>query len=223
MKISGLIFDLDGLLIDSERIYHRVSYKMAGEMKVHLTDEILALQMGRSPVESMEIFIRETGAVGYQAEEMAGWRDELMLAAFEHELALMPGALEILQKYHNLLPIAMATGSPKILMDRAIDLLNIRSYFKVLQPSDGIKLGKPHPEIYMLAAQKMDVPAEECVVLEDSSNGSLAGKRAGCRVIAVPNDHTRDHDFSFVDAVADNLTQASSIIQEWLNGPPAFS
>ncbi len=223
MKISGLIFDLDGLLIDSERIYHRVSYKMADEMKVQLTDEILALQMGRSPVESMQIFIRETGAVGYEAGEMTRWRDEMMLEAFEDELHLMPGALEILKKYHNRLPIAMATGSPKILMDRAIDLLEIRPYFKVLQPSDGIRLGKPNPEIYLLAAQKMGVQADECIVLEDSSNGSMAGKRAGCRVIAVPNLHTRDHDFSFVDAVADNLTQASSIILGFLTPPPASS
>ncbi len=82
--------------------------------------------------------------------------------------------------------------------------------------------GKPAPEIYLKAMTRLGTPAEQCVVLEDSSNGALAGKRAGAYVIAVPSQYTRDQDFSFVDYIAADLMGAVGHIKQ-LTFPPRFS
>ena len=88
--------------------------------------------------------------------------------------------------------------------------LGIASRFEAVQTSDNVKEGKPAPEIYLKAMAKLDLPGAACAVLEDSSNGALAGKRAGAYTVAVPSEYTHWQDFSFVDYVAKNLEDAAS-------------
>lgn len=212
-KIKGILFDLDGLLIDSEKVYHRVSYEMAEELKVDLHDGILDMQMGRSPLESMVIFKKELGIEEFSAQELVDWRDRKMLEAYHLQVDLMPWALEMLDWSHTRYQIAIATGSTRNLVDVVVNTLDIRDLLNVILPSDEIKMGKPHPEIYQTAAKMLGLKPEECVVLEDSSNGCKAGQQAGCYVIAIPNQHTENHDFSFVNNITKSLKEAKKIIE----------
>ena len=97
-------------------------------------------------------------------------------------------------------------------VDVVMRTLDIRTHFSAIQTSDDIVNGKPDPEIYLKAMAKIGIPAAECFVLEDSSSGSLAGKRAGAYVISVPTEHTRSQDFSFADYVASSLTDGANHI-----------
>lgn len=211
---QALIFDLDGLLIDSETIYRKVSYKMAADLGKELHDGIWVKQMGRSPIESLRIFRKELGITGMTAEELVDQRNIMMEDGFNNELEVLPGAMEIIQMFHGRLRMAIATGSPRGLMEIAVNRLGLNGYFEYILPSDEIVKGKPDPEIYEKTVQALGLQPEDCIVLEDSSNGALAGHRAGCYVIAVPSEYTKDQDFSFVDRVAADLFEAIALVEE---------
>ena len=211
---KAILFDLDGLLIDSERIYRKISYEMADAFGKTLHDGIWAMQMGRSPLESLTIFRHELGITSHSAQELADLRKELLIAGFSKELELLPGALDIIHSFYGRLGMAIATGSPRDLMDVALSKVGLNGYFDVLMPSDDIRRSKPDPEIYQRTVETLAFQPDECIVLEDSTNGALAGHHAGCYVIAVPSEFTRDQDFSFADQIAGDLFEARLIIEE---------
>ncbi|MFH0760647.1 MAG: HAD family phosphatase [Bacteroidota bacterium] len=213
MSYKAVIFDLDGLLIDSETLYHKVSYAMTAELGKTLTGATIAKQMGRSPLESLEVYRRDLGIEHLTAQELVDMRHERMVKEFRENLEPMPGAMEIIRGLHGRIRLAISTGSPRELMEIATARLGLEKYFEYVQTSDDLLLGKPDPEIYNLTIKALHLNPEECIVLEDSSNGVLSGHRAGCFVIAVPNEHTYKQDFSSADAKVDNLTEAGEIIK----------
>ncbi len=211
---QALIFDLDGLLIDSETIYRKISYKMAADLGKTLHDGIWVKQMGRSPIESLGIFREELGITSHTAQELVDLRNQLLLEAFQNDLQILPGALEIIHAFQGKRRMAIATGSPRMLMEVAISQLGLNGYFEYMLPSDEIVAGKPDPEIYLKTIQVLGLNPDECIVLEDSSNGALSGHLAGCCVIAVPSVYTKNQDFSFVNHVAEDLFEARLLIEE---------
>jgi beta-phosphoglucomutase-like phosphatase (HAD superfamily) len=169
--IRALLFDMDGLMIDSERLYFDAEREIARRYGREVRDETLWKMMGRKPLESLEIYVQDTG-----------------------------------------LPIT-AQGE---FLDLVVDHLDIRATFDLLQSSDDIRSGKPDPEIFLTACRRLNLSPDECLVLEDSGNGVLAGRRAGCRVVAVPSDFTRTHDFSPADYIAADLFEATDYIESVL-------
>ncbi|NPV00607.1 MAG: HAD family phosphatase [Brevinematales bacterium] len=211
--IRGVIFDMDGLMIDSERLYFDVQREIAAEYGKTVRDSTLWKMMGRKSDAASEIFIDEVG-LPITAMEFQTRVYDMMDARIRVDLQPMPGLFNILKELHHKYKMAIATGSIGTFMRHVVDALDIRGYFDILQPSDDIANGKPDPEIYLTVCAKMGLTPAECVVLEDSSNGARAGKNAGCFTIAVPNDHTRGQDFSFADAVVSDLHGALGIINK---------
>lgn len=213
---SALIFDMDGLMIDSERLYFAAEREMAAAYGREIRDEQLWPLMGRKPIESLRL-LREILQIETSAEELFAWRNRLMLDKMRRDLGAMPGLAEILEAFHGRLKLAVATGAQQEFLDIALDSLRIRPYFDVLQTADGLERGKPDPEIYQIACRRLDLPPAGCIVLEDAANGVLAGRAAGCPVIAVPNDYTRGQDFSVADWVEPDLFAAASRIESLLS------
>ncbi|MCD6346001.1 MAG: HAD family phosphatase, partial [Bacteroidales bacterium] len=205
---SALLLDLDGLLIDSEKVYHEVGYKIADELGKVLTTDTITRQMGRSPYESMGIYRKELGITGYTTQELVDWRDRIIKEIYQTSIDLMPGGLEIMDKALGLFKMAIATGSTRNLVDIVVAKLGLERYMDFILPSDEIENGKPHPDIYLKCAEELSVDPSECIVLEDSSNGCLSGKRAGCFVIAVPTEYTDHQDFSMADVIVGDLFEA---------------
>ena len=207
MIIKALIFDMDGLMIDSERLYFQTEREMARKFNKTVEDKTLWKMMGRNPIESMKIFVRELG-LSLSSEEALGMRNLIMLNKLKTDLKPMPGLHHILDAFSGRLKMAVCTGAQEEFLDIVVDQLEIRNYFDALQSSDEIQKGKPHPEIYLKTCRKLKLSPKDCVVIEDSSNGALAGKHAGCYVIAVPSEYTKEQDFHFVDFIAKDLFQA---------------
>jgi HAD superfamily hydrolase (TIGR01509 family) len=208
---SALIFDMDGLMIDSERLYFAAEREMAAAYGREIRDEQLWPLMGRKPIESLRL-LREILGIDTPPEELFAWRNRLMLEKMNRDLGAMPGLFAILDAFRGRLKLAIATGAQQEFLDLALDRLDIRERFDVLQTADGLERGKPDPEIYLIACRRLDLPPANCVVLEDARNGVLAGKAAGCPVIAVPNDYTRGQDFSEADWVEPDLFAAAKRI-----------
>ncbi|MFH2108348.1 MAG: HAD family phosphatase [Chrysiogenia bacterium] len=216
LRPSALIFDMDGLMIDSERLYFAAEREMATAYGKEIRDEQLWPLMGRKPIESLRL-LREILGIGTPPEELLAWRNRLMLEKMRNDLGAMPGLIEILDAFSGRLKLAVGTGAQREFLDIALDTLHIRDYFAVLQTADGLERGKPDPEIYFLTCRRLGLPPGECLVLEDARNGVLAGKAAGCPVIAVPNDYTRGQDFSEADWVEPDLFAAARRIEKLLN------
>ncbi len=195
--IKALIFDMDGLMIDSERLYFQAERDIARKYQKKVKDETLWKMMGRNPVESMKFFVEEL-QLPLSPREALNMRTNIMREKLRTDLKSMPGLNHILDTFHGRLKLAVCTGTQRELLDIVMERLGIRHKFSVLQSSDGIRKGKPDPEIYSTVCRKLGFKPLDCVVLEDSSNGALAGKRAGCYVIAVPSEYTISQDFSFV-------------------------
>lgn len=211
--IKSIIFDMDGLIIDSERLYIEAEKELAAQYGKTLRDETIWKMMGRNPLESMAVFVKDLG-IDISNEEMLKKRDMIMEEKYRNDIVVMPGFFELIKKFSDDLSYAIVTGAQSKFLDIVVDQLGIREKFELFQSSDNISEGKPSPVIYQVALEKLRLNPEEAVVLEDSSNGSLAAKRAGCYTIAVPSIYTEKQDFSFVDYVASSLTDAKKHIEK---------
>ncbi len=213
---EALIFDMDGLMIDSERLYWAVEKGIARQFGKDVSQETLWKMMGRRPIEGMRIFVQDL-ELPMTAERALEMRDELMLDKYRDESDPMPGLIHILQAFHRRLKLAVCTGAQRKFMEIVVDRLKIRDRFDVLQASDEIRKGKPHPEIYRVTCEKLGVAPRQAIVLEDSSNGSIAANRAGCYTIAVPSEYSRGQDFSCADFIAADLFEAERHISALLS------
>lgn len=217
--MKAIIFDMDGLMIDSERLYIQAQQEIAEKFNKKLDRKSLGKMMGRKPIESIRMFVKEMD-IPAEPEEILEMRNNMMLEKFKNDLLPMPGLDHIINTFYSKLKLAVATGAQKKFLDLVVDKLGIREKFAVLQNSDDVEKGKPHPEIYLKACRKLALPPGNCVVLEDSANGVMAGKKAGCYVIAVPSEYTREQDFSRADFLAADLFAASEHIREILKEIP---
>jgi HAD superfamily hydrolase (TIGR01509 family) len=219
--MKAIIFDMDGLMIDTEKLYFEVEKEIASEFNKTVPQELMRSLMGMSPKEAARIFI-DNLKINMTIDEFLEIRGSKMEYKYKNQLEPMKGLFEIIDEFYPKLDLAIATGSPKRFLDIVVDKLKIRNYFKVLQASDEIKNGKPDPEIYIETINKLKLKPEECFVLEDSSNGARAGKLAGCYTIAVKNVYSYNEDFGFTDYVADDLIKASAHIKNIINKKKVF-
>ena len=213
--LKALIFDMDGLMVDTEPLYGRAGRRIAEHFGKTLMDATLGKMAGRGPLDSMRIFAEDLG-IAESAQSLLDRRTQIMSAFFRAGVTPMPGLREILQAFQGRLKLAVATSSPRAFTDLILPPLGIDRCFDVIQTSDAIANHKPHPEIYLAAMDKLGVTGEESVVLEDSQSGSRAGKSAGAYVVAAPNGHTATQDFGFVDFLARDLFHAAEHIHALL-------
>ncbi|HEY7087924.1 MAG TPA: HAD family phosphatase [Tepidisphaeraceae bacterium] len=214
--LRAIIFDMDGLMVDTEPLYWEVARKLARSHGTNVAEETLRRMMGRSRLDSMRIYATECGITSVSPQDLLAERERLMLERYSTGVELMPGLREILERFHGRLKLAVATSSPKKFTDVLVPALRIAKYFDVIQTGDEILKGKPDPEIYLRAMARLEVQPHSCIVLEDSRAGALAGHNAGAYVIAVPSTLTAEEDFSFADDRAANLIEACDQIERTL-------
>ncbi len=206
---------MDGLMIDSERLYFQAEEDMSKKFGVQLRKETLWKMMGTKPIEGLAIFVKDL-KLPISAQEALEMRNKIMRKKLQTELEAMPGLFHILETFFNRLKLAVCTSAQEEFLDIVVDLLEIREKFDVLQSSDSIAKGKPEPEIYIKTCEKLGVTPQDCIVLEDSANGVTAGKKAGCLVIAVPSEYTQSQDFTSADFIVSDLFHAEKHIHTLL-------
>lgn len=202
---------MDDLMVRSERLYLEVETEMARSFGKEFKMEAWEKMMGRKPIEGLRVFVEEIG-LPISAEEALEIRNVRMREKYRNEAEPLPGLFHILETFYGKLRLAVCTGAQQEFLEIVVDRLGIRDKFDLLQSSDEIQKGKPEPEIYLVCCRKLGLEPRECIVLEDSSNGALAAKRAGCYTVAVPSEYSRHQDFSFADFIAADLAEAEQHI-----------
>lgn len=210
--IRAIVFDMDGLMVNTEHLYWEVAREIAAEHGKSVSDQTLRKTMGRERLASVRIIVEEAG-LPLDPEEVMHRRERMMAERLGRGVEPMPGLREILARFHGRLKLAVATSSPRMLVDATLPGLGIDGYFDAITAGDEITRGKPDPEIYLKTVSKLKVDPAACVVLEDAPAGALAGWRAGAYVIAVPSPLTAEEDFSKIaHQRVNNLFEAADII-----------
>lgn len=194
---------MDGLLIDSERLYHEVEEEMLKSCGIEDLNS-LSRFMG---MKSEEVFaeLKIEYNLSESVEELLERCISKMEERFITELQLMPYAAETISNYYKHYILALCSSSQKRLIDIALNKFRLKDFFKVIVSGDDVKNGKPQPEIFLKASDYLKISPAEILVLEDAPKGVEAAKRAGMFCFAVPNVFTQNFDFSLADAVLPNL------------------
>lgn len=204
-KIRAVAFDLDGLMFNTEDLYTQVGSEMLGRRGKEVTRELLSEMMGRQSSVALQIMI-DWHNLSDTVEQLERETDEIFDKVLEKQLAPLPGLLPLLDALEAAsVPKAITTSSRRKFVDRCLLLTGIEGRFQFVLSAEDIVNGKPDPEIYVKAADRFGISPAEMLVLEDSENGCLAAVAAGAQTIAVPGEHSRDHDFSGVLCLAADL------------------
>ena len=203
--IRGVAFDLDGLLVNTEELYQHVGAELLARRGRTFEPDLLDRMMGRPQQVSLQIMIDWHGLTD-TIETLAGETREIFVDLLDTRLAPMPGAALLLeQMVQRGLPRGVATSSGPDFAHDVLSRVGLRDRFGFVLTSADVTHGKPHPEIYERAAERLGVAPAEMLVLEDSENGCRAAVASGAVVVAVPGGHSRRHDFTGARFVADSL------------------
>ncbi|MGZ8717397.1 MAG: HAD family hydrolase [Gaiellaceae bacterium] len=184
--IDAVVFDLDGVLIESEEIWDAVRETYVRERGGRYDDEIQRAMMGMSSPEWSR-YLHETAGIPDTPEAINEEVVRLMLAAYRERLPLFDGAVEAVRRLGARFPLAVASSSNRPLIDTVLEVSGLKSCFQATVSSEEVARGKPAPDVYLEAARRLGVATERCAAVEDSHSGIRSAKAAGMRVVAIPN------------------------------------
>ncbi|EFC81042.1 HAD family phosphatase [Parafrankia sp. EUN1f] len=185
--VQAVIFDLDGVLIDSEQVWDEVRRAFVAERGGRWASDSTARMMGMSTAE-WSGYLAELGAGDSPAEIAAEVRGRVA-ARYGDAPPLLPGAVAAVRALADRWPLALASSSPRALIDLVLDRSGLVRYFRETVSSEEVARGKPAPDVYLEAVRRLGVPAGAAVAVEDSENGLRAAAAAGLAVVAIPNEH----------------------------------
>ena len=192
-------------MFNTEDVYTAVGTELLRRRGLVFTAELKNAMMGQRPQPSFELMIRRF-QLAETWQQLAAESDQLFLSLLDARLAPMPGLCDLLDALERAqLPKAIATSSNRALVGACLAPFSLQPRFQFILTAEDIVHGKPHPEIYLTAARRFGVVPAEMMVLEDSQNGCLAAAAAGAFTVAVPAEHSQEHDFSSASLIADSL------------------
>jgi HAD superfamily hydrolase (TIGR01509 family) len=184
--IEGCVFDLDGVLVDSEPTWEQVRRRFVEERGGRWLAGAQARLMGMSTVEWATYLSGDLG-VGMPPERVADIVVARMSERYAEELPLMPGAVAAVRRMAARWPLGLASSSPRRLVDTVLATAGLTGCFAATISTDEVGRGKPAPDVYFAVADRLGVPPVTCVAVEDSTNGLRSASAAGLRAIAVPH------------------------------------
>jgi HAD superfamily hydrolase (TIGR01509 family) len=182
-----VVFDLDGVLVDSESQWDEIRRGVAAEAgRPWPADATRALQGMSTP--EWSAYLTEVVGVPGRPKEVAARVIDRMASRYHSWLPLLPGAVEVVQRLGSRWPLGLASSSPRQLIEAVLESAGLASQFRATVSTEEVEAGKPSPAVYEEAVRRLGVDPQRAVAIEDSSNGLRSAARAGLRVIAVPNE-----------------------------------
>jgi HAD superfamily hydrolase (TIGR01509 family) len=186
--IEAVVFDMDGVLIDSEQLWDEIREQLARERGGRWSERAQADMMGMSAPEWSR-YMHDVVGLAESPEEINAEVVRRLLARYEQSLPLLPGAVEAVERLAARWPLAIASSSNREVIDAVLARAGIAQLFRATVSSEEVARGKPAPDVYLEAARRLGIDAKVCVAIEDSRNGIRSAHDAGMRVIAIPNPH----------------------------------
>jgi HAD superfamily hydrolase (TIGR01509 family) len=184
--IDAVVFDLDGVIIDTEELWDEVRGGFARERGGRWSAQAQADMMGMSSTEWSR-YLHEVVGVPDPPDEINREVVERMLARYSERLPLIDGAVDAVKRLAPHWPLGAASSSNRELIDRVLEVSGLAPYFEATVSSEEVERGKPAPDVYLEAARHLGVPASRSVAIEDSASGIRSAHAAGMHVVAIPN------------------------------------
>jgi HAD superfamily hydrolase (TIGR01509 family) len=206
--IEAVIFDLDGVLVDSEHVWDEARRELAAERGRPWPETATRDMMGMSSLEWSR-YMHDVVGVPDPPEQISREVVRRLEDIYRHDLPLVEGAVEAVQRLAAHWPLGLASSSNRELIDLVLELTELARYFRATVSSEEVGRGKPEPDVYLEAARRLEVSPERCAAVEDSDAGIRSAKAAGMRVLAIPNPRypPRDDALELADLVLSSLAE----------------
>ncbi len=190
VDFDAVIFDVDGTLVNTETLWDEVRRSLAASQGVSWPAEATVAMMGMNTEEWSAYLVEVVGIAGTPAEA-AQATIEGMLQHYRQGVPVLQGAVSALRRMARLVPIAIASSSPRVLIEAAAEMLQLNDLVQVIVSTGEVPRGKPAPDGYLRAAELLGVDPTRCVAVEDATSGIQSALAAGMRVVAVPQEFHR--------------------------------
>lgn len=205
---DAVIFDMDGVIIDSEPLWRRAMVKVFNRDGLPVSAADCAQTTGMRLDEVIKIWNRKHPFTNDELKVEQHIVEELC-TLIKKEGKAMPGFMRVIDLLKSEgKKIGLATSSSTVLVECVLETLHVKHYFQHTQSAEDLLYGKPHPEVFLLSAKELNVEPRKCIVIEDSVNGIISAKAAGMKVIAVPETHNWENPrFSIADRTLRSLEE----------------
>lgn len=219
--ISAVVFDMDGVLIDSEPMWRAAEREVFARVGIEVTDEDLMRTMGVRIEEVVDLWHRRHPWDRPSRQAIADAIVTGVAEAVERDGVLLEGAKEAVEYFAGLgLRLALASSSPMRLIDAVLAMSGLAERFDVVHSAEEEALGKPDPAVYLSTARKLEVPPERCLAVEDSISGVRSAKAAGMVCVAVPDPAIDIRELARADLVLGSLSEVDERIWETTGTTP---
>lgn len=207
--LKAVIFDMDGVIIDSEPLHYRAYHAMFDEVGITVSAELYDSLTGKSTINVCKQ-LKDHFGLDQSPEELATIKRKHYDVIFENDkdFDLIEGVRDLIQNYfENGLTLVLGSSATMASIDRIFKRFNLDQYFKAKLSGAELKASKPHPEIFIKAAEATGFTPEECVVIEDATNGIEAAKGAGIFCVGFDSEHSKNQDYSKADLVINDFNE----------------
>jgi len=209
LMIKAVIFDMDGVMIDSEPLWEKTERILLAKRNIEYTPVYRDRIVGLNQNDSGRLLI-ETFELEEEVEDIISERVEILTEIYEEELEVVAELIPLLDDLRDAnFKLAVASSSPLRVINFVLDMFLLHEYFPIVVSGECTERGKPHPDIYLHTAKKLEVTSSECVAIEDSINGVKSAKSAGMYCIAVPDKRLSQTEFQNADLIVSNLKRIS--------------
>ena len=209
-KIKAVIFDMDGVIVDSEPLHFEAHKKALEKFGIELSlEDYMDFGVAQGDDNLYEKAAQKFD-IKIDKEEISKLKKRIYREIFDQKAELRVGVLELIKILCKKYDLAIASSGTKDVVNHVVERFSLGDYFKVIVTGDDVERVKPYPDIYIKASQLLYASENECIALEDSETGVSAAKSAGIRCIAVPCDFTRSQNLSKADLILDDLEEVTN-------------
>ncbi|WP_421878871.1 HAD family hydrolase [Marinoscillum sp.] len=207
--LKAVIFDMDGVIIDSEPLHYRAYHQMFDEVGITVSAELYDSLTGKSTINVCKQ-LKEHFQLSHTPDELATIKRRHYDIIFDNDkdFDLIKGVRKLIENYHaNDLTLVLGSSATMASIDRIFRRFDLNQYFKAKLSGAELKASKPHPEIFIKAAEATGYNPDECVVIEDATNGIEAAKGAGIFCVGFDSEHSKNQDYSKADLVIQDFEE----------------
>lgn len=214
-KTKAVIFDMDGVLVNSEPFYVAVEKQNFKKLGLTISNEEHHTYQGTATDRMWQIIIEKHG-LKQSLEELVEMSDSIVIPYFQQleTIETMPGVEKLIRKLYRKFPLALASSSTPEVIEIILQKTGFKKYFKTVVDSRMAGASKPDPGIFRMAAKKLEIPPENCLVIEDSTNGIRAANRAGMMCVAYSGPGSENQDQSAADLIVTDFGELELFFQK---------
>lgn len=207
--LKAVLFDMDGVIVDTEPLHYKAYYQMFDAVSINVSDELYTSFTGQSTISICRTLCSHFN-LSESPETLVALKRKFFKIIFEtdKDLHLIDGVLSLIKDYHNNgMTLVLASSASMTTINNVFDRFDLNQYFIAKLSGADLKASKPHPEIFIKAAEASGYKKSECIVIEDSTNGIVAAKSAGIYCVGFKSPHSKNQDYSKADLLIDSFNE----------------